>query len=573
MRIFACNFKFKYSPLSGKLLGLCLLGFCCFASNFGSAQTPRYDQTREGHLVFHPIKTDAAGKIMPWYSEDLGKAYSHTLKLVWEFWYNMRSDQNGLPYYMNHQVWRPINDPRGMGGDQLAMALSSFQLLYQYTGDERIRENMKFIADYYLTHSLSQPTAAWPNLPFPYNTLVYSGQFDGDMTEGVGVTQPDKAGSFGFELVQLYYLTHRKQWNTTYNHRYLQAAIAIANTLAAKMTVGTNEESPLPFKVNAYTGLVANLKNNEGDGKIIGKSGYTSNWVGTLRLFEELIKLKQGDVTRYQKAHSTLLNWMKNYPLKTNKWGPFFEDIEGWSDTQINAVTFARYMLENPRTFPNWKQEVKGIFDWVYTKLGNKDWEKYGVIVVNEQTAYQTPGNSHSARQAATELLYAQLSKDESRVENAIRTLNWATYMVDTDGKNNYPRDEVWLTDGYGDYIRHYLRAMAARPALAPANETHILHSTEPLTQVDYAPNLNKTLGADVPLDQVSKVSLYYRCYSKAAIQTIRMPSKPSAVKVGNSWINELDQLNQEGYTWSALDQGGVLTVKHTSESSICIYR
>jgi hypothetical protein len=42
----------------------------------------------------------------------------------------MRHDMNGLPYYMNHQVWRPNNDPRGLGGDQLQMALSSWQLLY-----------------------------------------------------------------------------------------------------------------------------------------------------------------------------------------------------------------------------------------------------------------------------------------------------------------------------------------------------------------------------------------------------------------------------------------------------------
>jgi len=26
--------------------------------------------------------------------------------------------------------------------------------------------------------------------------------------------------------------------------------------------------------------------------------------------------------------------------------------------------------------------------------------------------------------------------------------------MVDDDGKNCYPRDEVWMTDGYGDYVR-----------------------------------------------------------------------------------------------------------------------
>ncbi len=68
----------------------------------------------------------------------------------------MRTDKNGLPYYMNHQVWRAdFNDRRGIGGDQFSMALSSWNLLYGYSGNETVKEEMKYIADYYLTHSLS----------------------------------------------------------------------------------------------------------------------------------------------------------------------------------------------------------------------------------------------------------------------------------------------------------------------------------------------------------------------------------------------------------------------------------
>ena len=62
---------------------------------------------------------------------------------------------------------------------------------------------------------------------------------------------------------------------------------------------------------------------------------------------------------------------MKTFPLKTNKWGPFFEDIPGWSDTQTNAITFAMFILQHPDLFPDWKNEVKGIIDWTYRELGN----------------------------------------------------------------------------------------------------------------------------------------------------------------------------------------------------------
>jgi hypothetical protein len=127
-------------------------------------------------LGYHKIVPDPKdGSILPLYSLDRGKSYDYVINAVWRFWDTMRTDMNGLPYYMNHQVWRPgVNDNRGLGGDQLQMALSSWHLLYQYTGNERVKENMKFIADYYLSHSLSPSTAIWANIPFPYNTLIYS---------------------------------------------------------------------------------------------------------------------------------------------------------------------------------------------------------------------------------------------------------------------------------------------------------------------------------------------------------------------------------------------------------------
>jgi hypothetical protein len=534
-------------------------------------KVPNYDKTKEGFLVFHTIKTDAKGFILPWYSADLGKAYNHTIKLVWDFWNNMPPDLNGLPYYMNHQVWRPkLGDPRGIGGDQFAMALSSWGLLYQYTGDEHVRENMKFIADYYLTHGLSSKDALWPNIPFPYNSLVNSGVYDGDMIEGLNVTQPDKAGSFGYELVNLHLMTSRYQWQPVYSNRYLDFAIEIANTLASKTQKGDHINSPMPFKVNVLTGEAANLKNTTGGQSVItGKSTYTTNWVGTLRLFESLIKLGKGKTEQYEKAHAIILEWLKAYPLKTNKWGPFFEDIEGWSDTQINAITFAKYIMDNPSRFPNWKADVLRIFDWTYKMLGNKQWEKYGLTVINEQTAYQTPGNSHSSRQAAAELQFAALTGDSARSANAIRTLSWATYMVDVDGKNNYQRDEVWLTDGYGDYVRHYLEAMHHRPDLAPADETHILHSTQPLMLVEYEGNFNKTLGPDVPYQDLEKVALYYHCVSKSAMQTIKMPSKPSRILVGKTEIKELQVLDREGFTW----KNNVLKIRHESDLKITVYK
>jgi len=527
-------------------------------------QTVYYDKTRDGFLVFHEIKTDANGNIIPWYSENPGIAYDHILNLVWNFWDTMRTDMNGLPYYMNHQVWRTDNDRRGLGGDQLNMALSSWRLLYMYSGNEKVKENMKFIADYYLSHSLSPSNVVWPNIPFPYNTLIYSGMYDGDMVIGKNYTQPDKAGWFGYELVNMYKMTGNKQ--------YLTAAIDIANTLAIHTKAGDGENSPLPFKVNAFNGEVGILKNNSGDGTMSGTSSYTTNWAGTLMLFSELKTMEQGSLTLYQNASDLIITWMLTYPLNTNKWGPFFEDVPGWSDTQINAVTFAQYMMNHQELFPEWKSQVKGIFDWIYKTLGNEQWKKYGVTVVNEQTAYRTPGNSHTSRQGSAELQYAVLSGDKSSWDNALRQLHWATYMVDKDGKNCYPRDEVWLTDGFGDYVRHYLRAMADVPSLAPDNANHILHSTGVVSQADYFPDLNKTLVPDVPYSDLEKVSLYYRTFDNSSIETIRMVNKPVKVMLWKNELPERSNLDGEGWQWIPMEKGGLLKIRHDSANVVTVY-
>ena len=135
-------------------------------------------------IVYHRVKLDKQGNILPWNYGEPGKAYNDVLKRVWLFWKNIETDSNGQKYYMNHQVWDPHHDKRGLGGDQLMMALSSWDLYYNYTGDTAVLGNMQYMADYYLTHSLSPADSKWPNLPYPYNMDVESGIYDGDMILG-----------------------------------------------------------------------------------------------------------------------------------------------------------------------------------------------------------------------------------------------------------------------------------------------------------------------------------------------------------------------------------------------------
>lgn len=513
------------------------------------------DTVIKDKIIYHFIRVDENGNILPWLSSNLGQSYDDVLKRVWDFWKNMEYCSNGTKYYMNHQVWSERHDRRGLGGDQLQMALSSWDLLYNYTGDETIIEDMKYMADYYLEHSLSTLDCEWPHLPYPYNMDIHSGEYDGDMIIGKGYTQPDKAGSFAYELVHLY--------KKTGDQKYLDAAVKIADVLAEKVRLGDNDNSPWPFKVNAMTGetgvLVENATWYEGMDADVKKtkpkttlSSYTTFWPSTLGLFNELIDMQKGNTDAYKKAFEIAFEWMKKFPAKTQKWGPFFEDVPRWSDTQINAVTYAMYLMDNQELDPNWKETVNGIFEWVHHELDNDKYEKYGVTVINEQTAYRVPGNSHSARQASMELKYWEETGDTTYNRNAVRMLNWATYMVDNDGKNFYPTNAIWMTDGYGDYVRHYLRAMAAAPQLAPDNSNHLLRTTSIVSKITYGS---------------SKIT--YTVYDSSSEELFRLTSKPKKVTVDGNKLEQTYVTNSEGWAWESLPKGGILRIKHSIGKTI----
>jgi hypothetical protein len=438
----------------------------------------RRDSTPPNWIGYHEVKTDASGRIVPWYGTGPSQAYDHVVRLVFDFWLKMRKCPNGVPYYLQHQVWKPdADDSRGLGGDQIPMALSSWYLLYGYLGDAAVKENMILMADYWLAHGTAKPDLVWGGLPYPYNLDIHSGQYDGDMRAGKGFLQPDKAASFAAELVVLYKMTGTR--------RYLDAAAAIADKLAAHIRPGDGDNAPWPYRVNAATGAVHQDKDRSGK---TFTASYTTNYTGALRTFADLAALKQGNTKAYAEAAAGVAKWLKAYPLKTNKWGPFFEDIptSAYSDTEINADTLAAYILTHPEWDPGWKEQAKSALDWSYKTFANQEYAKWGVIPINEQTTYRVPGNSHTSRHASVELLYCEKTGDCAAKEDAIRRLNWATYTVDTDGKNRYIRDDNWLTDGYGDYVRHYLRAMASAPELAPEDQNHLLRTSSVLQSIDY---------------------------------------------------------------------------------------
>ena len=490
-------------------------------------------------LVFHTIVTDTSGKMIPWYNPDPGISYDHDLQLIWNFWNNIPSN-GGTKNYMTDHSYSFAPSGNMVGGDQFAMAMSSWALYYAYTGDPALITNMRYIADTYLANSLSSGSAAWPNIPYPCNAGFPSlPAYDGDYILGTGYTQPDKAGSFGNELVTLYKITG--------DTNYLRPAINIANTLAAKVQPGDSATSPFPFKVNAQTGALP---------IVLPGSLYTANVVPTLRLFRNLIAMGTGNTVQYDSAYNTIRTWVQNYPEKTNNWGCFFEDIPVYSNTETNAVTMAHYILEHPNWSGTPLQDARNILDWTFTTFADTVWSSYGATAIFEQSSDLKPGGSHTSRYASVELLYSEITGDTTLVDRAIRELNWATYLVDTSGQCRFSPSEtsVWYTDGYGDYVRHYMTAMAAYPQIAPYNANHLLGTTSVVTNINYQP-----------------LEITYTTFDSTALDVLRLTSKPVQVKANGNLLTENSNLSTEGWVWTPYAQGGVLRVRHDNSRAMDI--
>lgn len=117
--------------------------------------------------------------------------------------------------------------------------------------------------------------------------------------------------------------------------------------------------------------------------------------------------------------------------------------------------------------------------------------------------------------------------------------------MVNDDGENTYPNNETWMTDGYGDYVRHYLRAMEVYPELAPAGQNHLVKSSSVVNRIKY-----------------SEHKIEYEVFDDGSTEVLRLVSKPAEIKVSGKVITENEQNNS--WSWRPLGKDGFLKiVKH----------
>jgi hypothetical protein len=516
----------------------------------------------EEELNGHAIRLDSAGKLLPWVTPE-DKAYDRVIRLAWDFLLTkVPTEKNGLKSFysyccldrntMHGTAW-PHN-PAFVNASLADGAVA----YYAYSGDRAVVKLVKDLLDYQLAHGTTPATWTWGSVPYAsanHGDIEYRGAFEFQygqpgqqaIGDGYGVIEPDKVGELGSAYL--------KFWKLTGEPAYRDAAISCANALARNVRPGGWGQSPWPFRVYAETGRA--------------REEYSSNTIGAIQLFDDLGRLGLGDTSAYKEARRQVWEWTLKYPMRNMLWSGLFEDVylQHFPNNlnQYSPMETVRYLMEHPELDPEWKHDAQELIRFVErtfvvdtrafsSTAPLEPAVQWGANTVSEQVMDMNKMGSHTSRYASVLALWSENTGDAEAKEKAHRSLNWASYMCRDDGFVHVgPVDQsLWFSDGYGDYIRHFLAAMGAVPEWAPNGEDHILRSTSVVKKVEYA------------ADRVS-----YSTFDKAGTEVLRLKFEPRNVAEGASKLTKGDGLDRPGWTFDPVLK--VVRVRHANSGYITI--
>jgi hypothetical protein len=518
----------------------------------GQQPFPVTSTVNEPSIAGRPVELDSQGKLMPWpMPNNIGYSYSAYFLSQWTIVWDQYNRQR-LPYYFccfdfdrttfeMAPDWHWVNST----GYLRAMMQGFVERLYPYTGDPRTLEFLENFVDYELENGLTPEGGAWSQVPYP-SANPGSHRYTGWSTHGEDFVEPHVVGEDGYAYLRLYEMTG--------NTKYLRAAIRCAEALAKNFQPGDELNSPWPYRCFARDGSIAGGK---------GMFPYSANVVEPIMLFDELIRLDQGDIASYKRVREGAWAWLMKYPMQNNVWVGYFEDVQA-SMGNMNGVIpleFARYILLHPEKDPEWREHSRKLIEWVKT---TPKWPKYivhGATVTTEQGngkefCCNLPNqccDSHSSRLAAVEALYYAKTGDVAYKEAAYRTYNWVTYFQGLSGAAHAPFSyQWWFTDEFADGPRRMMDAFWAVPEWAPADESHLLGSLSAVTKIAYGTG-----------------GVTYSTFDADSTDLLRLDFVPDFVTVGGRAISRSKDLHGEGYTFD--DKTNVLSVHHTSSKDVDI--
>lgn len=516
-------------------------------------------------LPWQKAVVDSEGRLLAWYHPEKNQGYDKVMHLVWDFMEhkvpNDTRSGTGLKIYLINSVfddqtlqgsnWQ--HNPASVYGQFVDSLLG----WYPYSGDGEAVEVVRSMLDYQLAHGTTPSDWNWQSVPFATSCdddREYGRCIRGMPNQFSGGIETDKLGELGIGYALFYEMTG--------DRKYLEAAIHCADALAKHVRPGDAEHTPWPFRVDAKSG------------EVINGEEYGGMIVATVRLFDELIRLQEGDIESYRRTRDTAWKWILDYPLNArnsawDKWSGYFEDVQKNTENvnQASPTMTAYYILTRPDPLAvdrNWQGHVGHLLDWVRVKLGRGPY--FGAWAIDEQGTPDGRGccsraglASDSSHWGAINALYYEKTGDAQAREDAFRSLNYATYFAASDGKISCCGQgfggQYWFDDGYGDYSRNFSWAMGAVPEFAPVGEDHLLRSSSVVQKVAYGDR-----------------SIQYLTFDPGSTEVLRLRFKPTRVAAGDAPLRERDDLQVDGYTVHALPVGDfIVRVRHSRSGAIKI--
>jgi hypothetical protein len=477
------------------------------------------------------LKLDATEGLLAWADPD------HVVWLAMSFLRRCPVDERtGLPWFLAYSCFwtdplRPADWPDNPAG-KFAMAVDTLVRYQAYTGETWFLEPVRSMLDRMIAYHTPEHFD-WPGVPYA-SAEPAQGIYFGARADGHHVTEPDKVAQAALGYLRFFKLTG--------DEAYLRQAQACARVLADKCQAGDADHSPWPFRVDVRDGTPV--------------EHYSSHVIAAIRLFDELLGLNLDLAYSLGGARHTPWRWVMAFPMQTNCWKGYFEDIrldpDNQNRDQYSALETARYLLQNPERDPEWRAHVEALIEWVITTLGSEPFFKS--VPIHEQAFCYHVMGSHTARMASVCAQLAILTGEPRYAELARRNFNWASYMVTDEGYVHVGIDrpdyynQCWFTDGYFDFVPHFLDGMAALPDLAPSTADHLLGTTSIVTSIAYGP-----------------YSVRYQTFDSCATDVLKLTFAPLRVSSGGKELQATDAESHAGWIWD--DATSTLRVLHDTSS------